>query len=87
MDTSIAQATHLEESHGYENKKLVKKIKANELEHNQMGSATWIATNQQCSNLNFISSSNPKANFCLSYSSFSMHLMPLLTHPHTQMQV
>jgi hypothetical protein len=29
-----------QESHAHENKKLVKQIKANELEHNQMGSLT-----------------------------------------------
>jgi len=37
------------------------------------------------------SSSNPETNFRLSYSSFSMHLMPLLTQPRifwkTQMRV
>jgi len=46
MDTLVAQTTHLEESHAHENQKLVKQIKANELENNQMGSPTWITTNR-----------------------------------------
>jgi hypothetical protein len=45
-----------------------------------MGSPTRIATIWWCSNQIFTSSSNPKANFCLSYSSFSTHLMPLLSN-------